>query len=128
MALVGMLLGGCASTLQSRKIDKEDLQTTVLVTPSVLEKGKEGEALYRYINPKVDWKNYPKIILDPVVVYQEASLDAETRATDSVTGELLAAALDTRVGGKQLRNAFRGTWQDADSGLMYWAELTRYCI
>jgi hypothetical protein len=210
MALVGMLLGGCASTLQSRKIDKENLQTTVLVDPSVLEKGKEGEALYRYINPKVDWKNYTKIILDPVVVYQEAALDAETRdnyqklannayayltkdlekdhtivttpgpdtlrlqlaivsaeksapvrnflttvvpigmavsavkygatgtpmavgeitaemrATDSMTGELLAAALDKRVGGKQLRNVFRGSWQDADSGLKYWAELTRY--
>ena len=190
MALVVMLLGGCASTLQSRKIDKENLQTTVLVDPSVLEKGKEGEALYRYINPKVDWKNYTKIIIDPVVVYQEAALDAETRenyqklannayayltndlekdhtivttpgpdtlrlqlaivsaekslpvrnflttivpigmavsavkygatgtpmavgeitgemrATDSMTGELLAAALDKRVGGKQLQERF----------------------
>jgi hypothetical protein len=209
MALVGMLAAGCAPSLQARKIDKEELQKTVLVDRSILEKGKEGQALYRYVKPNVDWKKINKIIMDPVIVYQEAALDAETRdnyqklannayvyftkalgndftlvttpgpdtvriqfaivsakkssptinflstilpvgmaisavsygvtgepmavgdvtgemrITDSQTGELLGAALDKRVGGKQLRGAF-SSWQDADSALQFWAELTRY--
>jgi len=213
IALVGMTAAGCAPSLQARKVDQDVLQTTVLVNPSILEKGKEGEALYRYQRPNVDWKQYTKIIMDPVIVYQEAALDAETRenyqtlannayayftkdlgkdftlvttpgpgtlriqfaivsakksapvrnllttivpvgmaisavkyaatgepmavgevtgemrVTDSVTGELLGAALDKRVGGKQVRGVFT-SWQDADSSLQYWAELTRYrlCI
>jgi hypothetical protein len=49
----------------------------------------------------------------------------EMRITDASTGELLAAALDKRVGGKQLRGVFT-RWQDADSALQYWAELMRY--
>jgi len=206
IALAGLLPAGCAPSLQAKNVD---VGQAVLVDPSILEKGKEGEALYRYVNPKVDWKKYNKLILDPVIVYQKAAMDAETRrnfqtlannafvfftkelqkvvtiatvpgpgtlrlqfaivsaeksgavsnfmttivpvgvvlsagkyaatgkpmgvgditgemrVTDASTGELLAAALDKRVGGKQLRGVFN-TWQDADSGLQYWAELARY--
>jgi len=206
IALAGLLPAGCAPSLQAKNVD---VGQAVLVDPSILEKGKEGEALYRYVNPKVDWKKYDKLILDPVIVYQKAAMDAETRrnfqtlannafvfftkelqkvvtiatvpgpgtlrlqfaivsaeksgavsnfmttivpvgvvlsagkyaatgkpmgvgditgemrVTDASTGELLAAALDKRVGGKQLRGVFN-TWQDADSGLQYWAELARY--
>jgi len=205
-ALVAPLLVGCASSLQARKVD---VAQAVLVDPSILEKGTEGEALYRYKNPKVDWKKYAKVIVDPVIVYQQAAMDAETREnyqtlannafvffskelekevpvvtapgpdtlrvqfaivsaeksgsvsnfmttivpvgmvlsagkyaatgkpigvgeitgemriTDAATGELLVAALDKRVGGKQLKGVFT-SWQDADSGLQYWAELARY--
>ena len=207
IALVGLLLAGCAPTLQARKVDVEK---TVLVDPSILEKGSEGQPLYRYVKPGVDWKMYTKVIIDPVIVYQEAAMDEKTREnyqtlannaflfftkelekevtvvtepgpgtlrlqfaivsaeksapvrmflttivpvglvfsagkyaatgkpmavgeitgegriTDSVTGELLAAALDKRVGGKELRGIFRGSWQDADTALQYWAELMRY--
>jgi len=207
IALVGLLLAGCAPTLQARKVD---VGQTVLVDPSILEKGTEGQPLYRYVKPNVDWKMYTKVIIDPVIVYQEAVLDektrenyqtlannafvffakelgkevtvvtepgpdtlrlqfaivsaekaapvrnfistilpigmvldagkyaatgkpmavgeitAEMRINDASTGDLLAAALDKRVGGKQLRGAFRGSWQDADTALQYWAELTRY--
>jgi hypothetical protein len=197
-ALVAPLLVGCTSSMQARKVDATQ---SVLVDPSILEKGKDGEALYRYINPKVDWKKYSKVIIEPVIVYQEAAMDAETREnfqtlannafvflntelgkvatvatapgpgtlrlqfaivsaeksgavsmvlsagkyaatgkpigvgeitgemriTDAATGELLAAALDKRVGGKQLRGVFT-VWQDADSALQYWAELTRYRV
>jgi len=206
IALAGLLPAGCAPSLQAKNVD---VGQAVLVDPSILEKGKEGEALYRYVNPKADWKKYNKLILDPVIVYQKAAMDAETRrnfqtlannafvfftkelqkvvtiatvpgpgtlrlqfaivsaeksgavsnfmttivpvgvvlsagkyaatgkpmgvgditgemrVTDASTGELLAAALDKRVGGKQLRGVFN-TWQDADSGLQYWAELARY--
>ena len=205
-ALGGLLLAGCAPSLQARKVDVEK---AVLVDPSILEKGTEGQPLYRYVKPNVDWKKYTQVIIDPVVVYQEAAMDAETREnfqtlannafvfftkelgkevtvvtapgpgtfrvqlaiisadksapvrnflstivpvgmvlstakyaatgkpmgvgeitgeariSDASTGELLSAALDKRVGGKQLRGVFT-SWQDADSGLQYWAELMRY--
>jgi hypothetical protein len=208
-ALVGSVFSGCAPTLQAKKVDKPEVGKSVLVDPSILQKGKEGEALYRYVNPNADWKKYTGVIIDPVIVSQEATLDAETRKnyqtlannayvfftkelgkevpvvtapgpgtfrvqvaiisaeksgsvtnflttvipvgmvlsagkyaatgepmavgevtvemriTDASTGELLAAALDKRVGGKQLRGVFTA-WQDADSALQYWAELTRY--
>jgi len=206
-ALIVPLLDGCAPTLQARKVD---VGQTVLVDPSILEKGTEGQPLYRYVKPGVDWKKYTGVIIEPVIVYQEAALDEKTREnyqtlannafvfftkelqkevtivtapgpnalrvqfaivsaeksapvrnfmttvlpigmvldagkyaatgkpmavgeitgeiriTDSSTGELLGAALDKRVGGKQLRGAFRSSWQDADSSLQYWAELARY--
>jgi hypothetical protein len=205
-ALVAPLFAGCAPSLQARKAD---LANSVLVDPSILKKGTGDQALYRYVSPKADVKKYTKVIIDPVIVYQEASLDAKTREnyqnlannayvyftqelqkdytiattpgsdtlriqfailsaeksavvrnfistvlpvgmavsavkyaatgkpsavgeitgefrlTDSSTGELLAAALDKRVGGKQLRGVFTA-WQDADSALQYWAELVRY--
>jgi len=205
-ALIAPLLVGCASSMQARKVD---VAQAVLVDPSILEKGKEGEALYRYKNPNVDWKKYTKVIVEPVIVYNHAAMDAETREnfqtlannayvfltkelekevtvvkapgpdtfsiqfaivsaeksgsvsnftttvlpigmvlsagkyaatgksmgvgeitgearfTDSSTGELLVAALDKRVGGKELKGMFTA-WQDADSGLQYWAELMRY--
>jgi len=205
-ALVAPLLVGCAPSLQARKVD---LTKSVLVDPSILEKGTEGQPLYRYVKPNVDWKKYTQVVIDPVIVYQEAAMDAEMREnyqtlannafvfltkelgkevsvvtapgpgtfrvqlaivsaeksgavtnfmttivpvgmvlsagkyaftgkplgvgeitvemriTDASTGDLLAAALDKRVGGKQLRGVFT-VWQDADSALQYWAELLRY--
>ncbi len=207
-ALIAPLMVGCAPSLQARKVD---VAQSVLVDPSILEKGKEGEALYRYVKPNVDWKMYSKVLVEPVIVYKEAAMDEETRQnfqtlannafvfltteiakvakivtvpepgtlriqfaivsaeksgavsnfmttivpvgmvlstgkyaatgkpmgvgeitgemriTDASTGELLAAALDKRVGGKQVRGVFT-IWQDADSGLQYWAELTRYRV
>jgi hypothetical protein len=205
-ALVAPLLVGCASSLQARKVD---VGQTVLVNPDILQKGTEGQPLYRYVKPNIDLKKYTKVIVDPVIVFQEAALDAETREnyqklannayayftknlekdytvvttdgpdalriqfaivsaeksapvrnfmttivpvgmvistvkygatgkpigvgeitaeariTDASTGELLGAALDKRVGGKQLRGVF-SSWQDADSALQFWAELMRY--
>ena len=75
-ALIAPLLVGCASSLQARKVD---VAQSVLVDPSILEKGKEGEALYRYVKPNVDWKMYSKVLIEPVIVYQEAAMDEETR-------------------------------------------------
>ena len=75
-ALIAPLMVGCASSLQARKVD---VAQSVLVDPSILEKGKEGEALYRYVKPNVDWKMYSKVIVEPVIVYKEAAMDEETR-------------------------------------------------
>ena len=75
-ALIAPLMVGCAPSLQARKVD---VAQSVLVDPSILEKGKEGEALYRYVKPNVDWKMYSKVLVEPVIVYKEAAMDEETR-------------------------------------------------
>ncbi len=50
------------------------------------------------------------------------SAEAEMKATDSVTGELLAAAVDQRAGGLGLAAAASFKWGDAQNAMDYWAE------
>lgn len=49
---------------------------------------------------------------------------------DSVTGELLAAGVDRRVGGNQLGKATLTSWGDVQNILTYWSDLVVYrlCI
>ena len=54
-------------------------------------------------------------------------ITAEMRATDAVTGQLLFAALDRRVGGKAAEGIW-DTWYNADSALQYWAKRSAYVI
>jgi len=49
------------------------------------------------------------------------SAEAEMKATDSVTGELLAAAVDKRAGGMGIKGAASFQWGDAENVLDYWA-------
>ncbi|HTY55526.1 MAG TPA: DUF3313 domain-containing protein [Candidatus Binataceae bacterium] len=49
------------------------------------------------------------------------SAEAEMKLTDSVTGELLAAALDKRAGGAGIKNATSFKWGDAQNVMDYWA-------
>jgi len=51
------------------------------------------------------------------------SAEAEMKATDSVTGELLAEAVDQRAGGMGLKGAASFKWGDAQNAMDYWAEL-----
>jgi len=71
-----LMLVGCGSGYHARDME---LRTT-LVNPSILEKGTGDEALYRYINKKVDVHKYTKVLLDPVMITKEGKLDAETMA------------------------------------------------
>jgi hypothetical protein len=50
------------------------------------------------------------------------SAEAEMKATDSATGELLAAAIDKRAGGMALSSAAQWKWGDAENAMNYWAE------
>ena len=70
------LLAGCGSSYHARGME---LRTT-LVNPAILQKGTGDQALYRYINTKVDVHRYDKILLDPVMIAKDGKLDAETRA------------------------------------------------
>jgi len=50
------------------------------------------------------------------------SAEAEMKATDSVSGELMAAAVDERAGGLGLSAATSFKWGDAEHAMDYWAE------
>lgn len=50
------------------------------------------------------------------------SASCEGSVTDSVTGEQLAAWIDTRKGGIALKSAAQWKWGDAESVMKYWAE------
>ena len=50
------------------------------------------------------------------------SAEAEMKATDSVSGELLAEAVDQRAGGMGLKSATSFQWGDAQNAMDYWAQ------
>lgn len=52
-------------------------------------------------------------------------ISMEMKASDALSGELLGAAMDRRVGGKHLSSMF-ATWDDADHAMRYWAKRVRY--
>ena len=72
--LLALLLGGCGASMQARSVD---VKKSLLVNPSILEKGTGDQAIYRYVNPKADIKRYSKIMIDPVLIEKEAELDAK---------------------------------------------------
>ena len=49
--------------------------------------------------------------------------EAEMKATDSVSGALLAEAVDQRAGGMGLKSAATFQWGDAQNAMDYWAKL-----
>ena len=54
----------------------------------------------------------------------EASI--EGKVTDAETGEVIAAAVDRRVGGRFLDREVFDSWNDVHGALIYWAQLTRF--
>lgn len=70
----GLLMGGCGASYQARSVD---VQNATLFNPSILQKGGEDQALYRYVNPDAKLKQYDKAIIDPVLIVKEAQLDAD---------------------------------------------------
>ncbi|RJP66347.1 MAG: DUF3313 domain-containing protein [Candidatus Abyssobacteria bacterium SURF_17] len=205
--VVASLFGGCASSKQARSVEAKGF----LVDYSMLEKGKDDQALLRYRNPKADIAGYTKVMLDPVLIAkpdkatQEQMADlqklatnyyvylstelgkdysmvqtpgpgtlriqaaitgaeksnavtntvssvvpigmgvslvkdfatgkpvgvgeatSEMKITDASTGELLGAAVDRRVGGKN-PDGIIDTWDGADSAMEYWAKRLRYVL
>jgi len=52
------------------------------------------------------------------------SAQGAMKANDSVSGELLAAAVDERAGGTSVKNVTVFQWGDAENAMDYWADLT----
>lgn len=68
------LLGGCAGSYQGRSVD---IKQATLFDPSILTEGKDGQSIYRYINPKADVKQYTKVFVDKVLVRKDGQLDKD---------------------------------------------------
>jgi uncharacterized protein DUF3313 len=52
------------------------------------------------------------------------SAQGALKLNDSVSGQLLAAAVDKRLGGTSITNVDVFQWGDADNAIKYWAKLT----
>jgi hypothetical protein len=52
------------------------------------------------------------------------SAQGALKANDSVSGDLLAAAVDKRLGGTSIKNVDVFQWGDAENAMDYWANLT----
>ena len=48
---------------------------------------------------------------------------AEAKLTDSVSGQVLALAVDKRIGGGSFTTGFQWQWGDAENAINHWAEL-----
>jgi hypothetical protein len=48
---------------------------------------------------------------------------AEAKVTDSVSGQILALAVDKRIGGGSFTTGFQWQWGDAENAVNHWAEL-----
>ena len=72
---VALLLGGCAGSYQARSVDMKP--DTILVNPDIMQKGTGDQALYRYLNPAVNFKQYTKVMIEPVLIYKQAELDQD---------------------------------------------------
>ncbi|WP_319542590.1 DUF3313 domain-containing protein [uncultured Pseudodesulfovibrio sp.] len=54
-------------------------------------------------------------------------ISMEMKASDSMTGKLMGAVVDRRVGGEHLESVVN-TWSDANAGLEWWAKRTRFFL
>ncbi len=54
-------------------------------------------------------------------------ITAEFKFTDAMTGELLGAAIDRRVGGKAV-GGMTDSWYNADQAMKYWARRMRFVV
>ena len=72
-----LLITGCSSTFQTRKVETSGF----LGDYSQLEKGGEDEAQLMYINPQADFEGYTKILMDPVKFYsdEDSKLEGEDK-------------------------------------------------
>jgi hypothetical protein len=76
LVVCAVMLNACGASYQARSMDVKE---SMLVEPSVLQKGGDDQALYRYKNPNVKISEYTKMIIDPVLIVKDAELDAKER-------------------------------------------------
>ncbi|MFA5982691.1 MAG: DUF3313 domain-containing protein [Methylococcaceae bacterium] len=68
VVVILLLISGCARTYQARHVEPSGF----LDDYSMLTKGKDGDALLSYWKKEVNWAEYKKIILAPVVIRKNA--------------------------------------------------------
>ena len=72
--VLAMLLTGCATTTQSRSVEKSGF----LGDYSMLEEGKDDEALLVFVDESADWSAYDKVRIESVTIWtSEATKEIE---------------------------------------------------
>jgi hypothetical protein len=78
VASILLLLTGCGvGSYQARSVDTVN---SPLVNPSIFKEGSGDQALYRYVKPNLNIKQYSNIIVDPVMVQKDGELDKDELA------------------------------------------------
>ena len=73
--VISLLLGGCGvGSHQARSVD---IRNSPLVNPNIFKEGSGDQPLYRYVNPKVNIKQYRNLFIDPVLVQKDGELDKD---------------------------------------------------
>ena len=90
--------------------DAEPANQTMVVISNVVPLAMATTGTYEYITGNPTFQG-------------EAA--AEAKITDAQSGELLAAAVDRRMGGRSMASA-ETSWTDVHNIFTYWAQLTRF--
>lgn len=69
-----VVVSGCAQTKQARDVESKEL-TGFLGDYSGLREGADDQALLRYVKPGVDFRQYSKVIVDPVTIWTNPASD-----------------------------------------------------
>jgi hypothetical protein len=90
--------------------DAEPANQTMVVVSSVVPMAAAVSGSYEYITGKPTFQGQAAV---------------EAKITDAASGEVLAEAVDRRMGGRALNSA-ANKWTDVDNILGYWAQQTRF--
>lgn len=74
LAIIGALVAGCSQTVSKQAAVQKEVESGEAPAASgffgsdvsFLQPGQEGQAAMVYIAPNVNWKQYNKILLEPV--------------------------------------------------------------
>jgi hypothetical protein len=73
-----LIICGCSTTHQADSVKPSGF----LANYSQLKKGGDEEALLRYVNPRAQWDNYTKILLQPVKLYASKGSDLRNASAE----------------------------------------------
>jgi hypothetical protein len=90
LALVLLVtIGGCALTRQTRSVEKSGF----LGDYSNLREGESGEAQLVYIKPEVRWAAYDKVVIEPVTLWTNESIENVPLEDQQLLADYLDASL-----------------------------------
>jgi hypothetical protein len=98
-----LVASGCAATKQARKTETSGF----LGDYSDLREGKDGQALLVYVDESADWKQYDKVLMEPITLWYDPADESKLPAKDEA--QVLLDYLDESV-----RNALKADYLFVD--------------
>ena len=96
-----LVAGGCASTQEAKSVQKSGFLGDYSKMKegqrgSFFSQGAQGQALWVYKNPDVDWRKYRKVQLDPVTVWMSQK-DSQLKDVSVEDRQRMAALLWSKL-------------------------------